>query len=329
MERNRRIHFRLAFGLLGAALLGLSLASSAQTAGSGKVVHLVVPFAPGGGQDILARSFNAELGAALGQPVIVEYHAGAGGGVGTAYVAKADPDSQTLVVAAASHIISALISPKPLYDPIKDFSPVAHIGTGSQVLMINAQIPAKTLAEFVAYAKANPGKLNYGSAGTGSSTHLSMAYFVNVAGLDMVHIPYKSNAEPINELIAGRIQALTVPSLSALPYAKDSRVRMLAVTPQKRSTFLPQLPTIAESGYPSYSYESWFGLLGPAGMPRAFVERVNTEMGKLLKEPGILERLSRIGIEPLALSPEAFEKLLRADYERLSRIVKLSGAKGG
>ena len=309
------------------ACVSILLAPTASVAqSSGKPIRIIVPFAPGGGQDILARSFNAELGVALGQPVIVEYRAGGGGGVGTLFVAKSDPDGLTLSMSAASHIISAVLTAKPAYHPIKDFTAVAHVGTGSQILIINAQVPAKSVAEFVKYAKANPGKLNYGTAGSGSSTHLAMAYFTNAAGLDIVHIPYKSNSDQISELLGGRIQAIMIPSISAMAFAKDNRVVLLAVSPSQRSIFFPNLPTVAESGYPGFNYGSWFGLLGPAGIPRAATERINTEMNKLLKLPVIDERLAKIGIEPQALSPQQFEKLLVEDLERVEKIVKISGA---
>jgi tripartite-type tricarboxylate transporter receptor subunit TctC len=307
-------------GALLAAIACCSLAvpaGVAQAQPGGRVIRIVVPFAAGGGQEILARSFNSELSVALGQPVIVENRPGAGGAVGTAVVARAAPDGQTFVLAAASHIVSALLASKPPYDPIRDFAAVAHIGTGSQVIVVNAKFPAKTVAEFIKQVKAMPGTLNYGSAGNGSSTHLSMAYFSNVAGLQMLHVPYKSNAEPIVELIAGRIHAASLPIISALPYAKDERVRLLAVTAHERSQFLPQLPTIGET-FPGYVYESWFGLLGPAGTPRPIIDRINAEVTKLVGDPVIRARIAKLGLEPRAMTPEAFERLLREDYERLS-----------
>ena len=310
----------------GAAAMSLGVAA-ASIAQSGKPIRIIVPFAPGGGQDILARSFNSELGAALGQTVIVEYRAGGGGGVGTAYVARAEADGATLIMAAASHIISAVLSSKPAYHPIKDFTAVAHVGTGSQILMASSTLPVKSIGEFVTYVKAHPGKFNYGSAGSGSSTHLAMAYFTNAAGLDIAHIPYKSNAEQNTELLAGRIQAMMIPSIGAMSLSKDARVTLLAVTPAARSIFFPQLPTIAESGYAGFGYGSWFGLLGPAAIPRNLVERVNGEMAKLLKSPLIAERLAKIGIEPLAMPSREFEKVLIEDLDRIERIVKLSGAK--
>ncbi|MFM9967176.1 MAG: Bug family tripartite tricarboxylate transporter substrate binding protein [Burkholderiales bacterium] len=308
------------------AIAALALVSVVH-AQTGTPIRIIVPFAPGGGQDILARSFNGELGAALGQPVIVEYRAGGGGGVGTAYVAKAEPDGTTLIMSAASHIISAVLTSNSAYHPIKDFAAVAHVGTGSQILMVNAQLPVKSVADFVKYVKANPGKFNYGSAGSGSSTHLAMAYFANAAGLEIAHIPYKSNADQTSELLSGRIQAIMIPSIGAMPLAKEPRVTLLAVSPATRSIFFPQLPTIAESGYPGFNYGSWFGLLGPAAMPRAATERINGEMAKLLKTPLIAERLNKIGIEAMAMSSPQFEKLLIEDLERVERIVKISGAR--
>jgi tripartite-type tricarboxylate transporter receptor subunit TctC len=309
------------------AAVSLALACAGAGAQTGKVVRLIVPFAPGGGQDILARSFNNELGTALGQPVIVEYQAGAGGGIGSSFVARSDPSNPAFVVAAASHLISQILNPKPLYHPVSDFTAAAHIGTGAQVLLVSAQVPAKTLSEFVAYARANPGKLNYASAGSGSSTHLAMAFFLNVAGLNMVHIPYKSNNEPVQELLAGRIQAGFLPSIAASALVKEQRVRILGVSTQKPSQFIPGAPAIAQNGFPDYIYGSWFGLLGPAKANRQLVQRINAEMGKILATPAMDQRLEKLGIDAGAMTPEAFEQLLREDYKRMAHIIKISGAK--
>ncbi len=204
---------------------------------------------------------------------------------------------------------------------------MAHIGTVEYVLMINLRIPAKTVREFVDYAKANPGKLNYATAGSGTATHLSMAYFIGLAGLDMVHIPYKGTNEAVNEVLAGRADAVIAANIGALPFAKDARIRMLGVTSAKRSKFLPDLPTIADSGVPGYEFDSWLGLLGPHGMSRATVDRINLAVAALLRNPAILDRLDKQGIEPQALSPEAFDALLRADFDKMARVVKASGAR--
>lgn len=315
---DRRIFAASAFALLAGKALAQAPA---------RVARIVVPFAAGGVQDILARAVSTELGTALGQTVIVENRPGAGGTVGTAYVAKAAPDSSIFVMAAASHNIAGSLYSKLAYDPQKDFAPVAHIGSAGYVLMISPDVPAKTAAQFIRYAKANPGKMNYATAGIGSATHLSMAYFNGMAGIDLVHLPLKATGEAINEVISGRAQAVIAANIGALAFAKDSRIRLIGVTSPQRSRYLPEVPTIAESGLPGYQFDSWFGLLGPAGTPAAEVQRVNLAMGKLLKDPVILERLDKQGIEPLAINNTNFARLLAADYERMAQVVKLSGAK--
>ncbi len=313
-------------------LLALLLASGLGLTGAtaraqGNVTRIVVPFGAGGVQDVLARSISPELGAALGRSVIVENRPGAGGTIGTASVAKAAPDGHTLILAAASHTINGSLYASLAYDPITDFTGIAHIGTSGYVLMVSTALPAKTVAEFVSYARANPGKLNYATAGNGSATHLSMAYFAGLAGLDMVHVPYKATGEAVSEVLAGRSHAVIAANIGALPFAKDARVRMLGVTSARRSKFLPGLPTIAEGGVPGYEFDTWFGLLGPAATPRAPVESINAAVGTLLRDPSILDRLARQGVEPQALSPDAFNALLRADFARMAKVVKASGAR--
>jgi tripartite-type tricarboxylate transporter receptor subunit TctC len=286
-----------------------------------------VPFAAGGVQDIVARSINAELGAALGRSVIVENRAGAGGTIGAAYVAKSPPDGQTLVLAGASHTIAGSLYTKLAYHPLQDFTPIAHIGIVDYVLLIAAAVPAKNVGEFVAYAKANPGKLNYASAGSGSATHLSMAYFVSLAGIDVVHVPFKATGEAVNEVLAGRAHAVIAANIGALPFIKDPRVRAIGSTGTKRSKFLPDLATIDESGVPTYAFDSWIGILGPAGISRAAVDVINAAVAKLLQDPVILERLDKQGVVPQAMSPEAFGELLRADFAKMARVVRTSGAR--
>lgn len=308
-----------------AVLLGTLLLAGAASAQS--VLRIVVPFAAGGVQDIVARSLNTELGALIGRNVIVENRAGAGGTIGTGSVAKAAPDGNTLILAAASHTIAGSLYARLPYRPLEDFTAVAHVGNVDYVLMTSAQVPARTVAEFVAYGKANPGKLNYASAGNGSATHLSMAYFASLAGIDMVHIPFKATGEAVNEVLAGRAHAVIAANIGALPYAKDARIRMLGSTGAQRSKFLPDLPTIAESGVRGYQFDSWIGLLGPAGVPAAAVAQINGAVAKLLHDPVILDRLARQGVEPRAMTPEEFTSLLRADFAKMAKVVKASGAK--
>lgn len=309
---------------LGSALLSAFDLARAQ---SSKTVRIVVPFAAGGVQDILARALSNELGAALGQTVIVENKAGAGGTIGNAYVARAEADGTVMVAAAVSHNIVGSLYNKLSYDPQKDFTPYAHIGHGSYVMMIHPDVPAKNAAEFIRHAKANPGKMNYASAGVGSATHLAMAYFCGMANIEMVHVPLKATGEAINEVISGRAQAVIAASIGALAFAKDSRLRLLGVTSPKRSKYLPDLPPLADSGLPGYQFDSWFGFLGPAGTPPAQAERINAAVGKLLKDPAILERLDKQGIEPQAMSNADFAKLLAADHVRMTAVVKAAGTK--
>ena len=318
---------RRSFVIAPIALTGAltSFLSFAQT--NPKVARIVVPFAPGGVQDLLARALSSELGLALSQTVIVDNRPGAGGTVGTGFVAKSAPDSGIMVLAAASHNIAGSLYTKLVYDPQKDFAPLAHIGTADYVLMVHPDVPAKTAAEYIRYAKANPGKMNYATAGIGSATHLSMAYFNGLAGIDVVHVPLKATGEAINEVISGRAQAVIAASIGALAFAKDSRIRLIGVTSPKRSKYLPEVPTIAESGLAGYQFDSWFGLLGPAATPAAEVNRINAAVATLLKDPLVLARLDKQGIEPQALSNIDFAKLLAIDYERMAKVVKASGAK--
>jgi tripartite-type tricarboxylate transporter receptor subunit TctC len=306
-----------------ASLLALLISFSA----AAQTVRIVVPFAAGGVQDIIARSIGSEFGAKIGRTVIVENRTGAGGTIGNASVAKSAPDGNTLLLAAASHTITGHVYAKLPYHPLRDFTPVAHIGNVDYVLMINGELPVKSVRELISFLKQNPGKFNFASAGTGSATHLSMAYFSNLAGVDLVHIPFKATNEAIQEVLVGRAQAVMASTIGALPFAKDARVKMLGVSGAKRSRFAPELPTIAEAGLRGYEFDSWIGLLGPAGMPTATVQQMNAAIADLLKDPAILDRLAKQGVEPRALSPEAFTRLLESDFARMERVVKAAGAR--
>jgi tripartite-type tricarboxylate transporter receptor subunit TctC len=314
-----KISFWKAASLLAALLVSFSL--NAQT------VRIVVPFAAGGVQDIIARTISNEFGAKIGRTVIVENRTGAGGTIGNASVAKSAPDGTTLLLAAASHTITGHVYAKLPYHPLKDFAPVAHIGNVDYVLMVNGELPVKSVAEFIAFLKKNPGKYNFASAGTGSATHLSMAYFTSLAGVEMVHIPFKATNEAVQEVMVGRAHAVMASTIGALPFTKDARFKMLGVSGAKRSRFAPDLPTIAEGGLAGYQFDSWIGLLAAAGTPRATVEQMNAAIGELLKDPAVLDRLAKQGVEPRALSPEAFAKLLEGDFARMGGIVKAAGAR--
>jgi len=312
--------------LRSAAFALLLAAGAAAPAFAQRVIHLVVPFGPGAVQDTIARTFNAELGQALGATVVVENRPGAGGTVGTGQVAKAT-DNNTLVVAAASHTLAGHLYSKLAYDPIKDFVGVAYVGNTGYVIAAPGKIGVNTLADYVKLVKSQAGKLNYASAGNGSATHLGMAYFLAKAGLDMQHVPMKSTGDAVNEVLAGRVQGVTSSLIGVTGFKNDPRIKILAYTGPKRSKFMPELPTVAESGVPGYKFDSWIGVLAPASLPKAEVERINAAMNKVLALPSVQERLATLGVEPGTMSSDEFQKLLRADYEQAGVLVKASGAR--
>lgn len=305
-----------------AAALVLSGAAQAQ-----RVVRIVVPFGTGAVQDTIARAFSNELGAALGASIVVENRAGAGSTVGTAYVAKAPPDGNTLVLAAASHHIAGHLYSKLGYEPLKDFAAVSYLGNSGYVIIGPGSGTARTLADLVRETKAKPGQFNYASAGNGSATHLGMASFNARAGLEMQHIPMKSTGDAVNEVLAGRVQAVTSATIGVVQFKSDARMRLFAYTGKSRSRFLPDLPTVAESGYPGFQFDSWFGLLAPAATPRAEIERINAAVQKVMADPVVQERFNRLGVEQGSLGIDAFAALLRADWEASAAIVKAAGAK--
>jgi tripartite-type tricarboxylate transporter receptor subunit TctC len=319
---NRRSLVLLAAGLPALAGLGRAQAQQQQ-----RVIRMVVPFGTGAVQDTVARAFNSELGAALNASVIVENRAGAGGTVGAALVAKAPADGNTLILAAASHHIAGHLYNKLPYDPLKDFVGVAEIGNAGYVVVASSDLKVANTAEFIREVKAHPGKYNYASAGNGSATHLAMASFLAKAGLQMTHIPMKSTGEAVNELLAGRVQAVTSSSIGVMGLQSDARIKPLASTGKVRSPFLPNLPTAHESGLPGYQFDSWIGVLAPAGTPPAEVEKLHAAIARVIAEPAMQERLTRLGIEPRSSSTADFQKLLRTDWDTIGAVVKASGAK--
>lgn len=297
----------------------------AHAQGGKSVGKIIVPFAPGGAREQPARALYQEMAKELGESWIIENHAGAGGAMGTVLVGKSDPDGKTLLMAASSHFVTSALGAKPFYEPIKDFAPVVNIGTQSYVLLTNSQQPFSTLSELIAYAKKNPGALNYGSAGIGSSTHLAMAYFCKSAGLDIVHVPYKGTQEAANDVLGGRLQAVIVPTAGVGVYIADARVRALAISGKKRSTLRPQIPTFIESGLKDFYFESWFGLLAPAATPKAVLERLNKAINKVTALEPVKSRLLTQGIEPAQQSLDEFNRVFAADKELMTRLVQLVG----
>lgn len=309
-----------------AALALVLAATAASPAFAQRVIRIVVPFGPGAVQDTVARTFNAELGTALGASVVVENRPGAGGTVGTAAVAKAG-DNNTLVLAAASHTLAGHLYSKLGYDPVKDFTGVAYVGNSGYVIAAPGNLGVNTLADYVKLVKSQPGKLNYASAGNGSATHLGMAYFLAKAGVEMQHVPMKSTGDAVNEVLAGRVQGVTSSLIGVTGFKQDPRLKILAYTGTQRSKFMPELPTVAEAGVAGYKFDSWIGVLAPSTMPKAEVEKLNAAINKVLADPVVQERLTRLGVEAGTLGVDEFQKLLRADYEQAGAIVKASGAR--
>ena len=310
--------------LLSAAvlLMGLNTTAFAQ-----RVIRIVVPFGPGAVQDTVARTFSNELGQLLGATVVIDNRAGAGGTVGTAAVAKSAPDGNTLVMAAASHTLAGHMYAKLSYDPIKDFAPVSMLGYSGYVIAAPSSMGVNNLTDYIRQVKSKSKQLNYASAGNGSATHLGMASFLAKAGLEMQHIPMKSTGDAVNEVLADRVQGVTGATIGLVGFRQDPRIKLLAYTGAKRSKFLPDLPTVSESGLTGFRFDSWFGLLAPAGTPKAEIDKINTAFQKAIADPVVQDRLSRVGLEVSTASPEEFMAILRADWDSAAAIVKASGAK--
>ena len=292
-----------------------------------KVIKLIVPFGPGAVQDTVARTFNNELGALLDATVIIENKAGAGGTIGTNFVAKSSPDGSTLILSAASHTLAGHLYEKLPYDPIKDFSPVSLIGYSGYVIGAPSALGANTLKDYIRVLKAKPKEYNYASAGNGSASHLGMASFLSRAGIEMQHIPMKSTGDAVNEVLANRVQGVTSATIGLVVFRQDARIKLLAYTGKLRSKFLPEIPTVAESGLPGFHFDSWMGLLAAANMSKVEVEKINRAMIKVLAEPVVQDRLIKLGLEVQTATPEEFQQILLNDWQNAALIVKSSGAK--
>jgi len=310
-------------------LLALALAVAGMGAAQAdqRVIRIVVPYGTGAVQDTIARAIGDELGRALDASIVIENRAGAGGTVGTAQVARAKPDGNTLVLAAASHNIAGYLYKNLSYDPYKDFTGVAYIGNTGYIILASASLNAKNTAEFIQAVKAKPGAFDYASAGNGSASHLGMASFLTAAGAQMQHIPMKSTGDAVTELLAGRVQAVTAATIGVTAYRNDPRVTFLAYTGKTRSRFAPDLPTVAESGLPGYAFDSWLGLLAPAGIAAADRDKINTAVNKVLADPKVQSRLASLGVEAEPKSAAQFQALLKADFEAAGKVVSASGAR--
>lgn len=301
--------------------------ASAQTYPT-KPIRLIVGSAPGGPIDFSARLTAQKLTEALGQSVVVDNRTGAGGTIGTEYVAKAAPDGYTLLMASAATLcITPNLYPKIPYDTLRDFAPISTVAAVSYVLVVHPSIPVKTVQEFIALAKAEPGRLRFGSAGSGSVTHLGVELFKSMAGVDLLHVPYKGAGPAMIDLIGGQLDFMLDSLLTSTPLVKAGKLRALAQTGMRRSVVWPELPTVSETVLPGYEVSTWFGLVAPAATPRELIVKLNWAIVKGLGHAEIRERLLMQGLEPVGNSPEEFGKLIRDELPKWARIVKVSGAK--
>ena len=287
-----------------------------------RVIKIVVPFTAGSATDIMARIVGEKLTASTGQPVVVENRPGAGGTLGAAVVAKSEPDGYTLLVVSAGHVVNPVLYPGIAYDTLGDFSGVTPLAALPNMLVVGAASPFKTVGDLIAAAKAKPGQLNYASAGVGSATHVNAEKFRNVSGINVTHIPFKGTPETIVETTAGRVDFMFTPVLSSLPSVRENRMRALSVSTAKRSSAMPDVPTVAEAGLPGFVFDFWIGLLAPSKTPRAIVNKLNAEVNKALALPDVKARMATLGAESLPMSPEQFDAYIKDEFATLGAVMK-------
>jgi tripartite-type tricarboxylate transporter receptor subunit TctC len=292
-----------------------------------KPITIIVPFTPGSATDVAARLVGEKLNAAWGQPVIVDNRPGAGGTIGIAQTARAEPDGYTLAVVSTGHVVNPVLYKDLPYDTLKDLAGVAPIASLPSVLVVAPGLGVKNVKELVALANAKPGALNYGTAGVGSAAHINSEKFNHAAGIKAVHIPLKGTPPILAETMAGRVHFAWVPSLGSMGLLKDGKLVALAVSTPRRIAALPEVPTIAEAGYPGGEFNFWVGMLAPAKTPREVVAKVNAEVNKALKLPEVIDRLAKLGAEPMSMTPAAFDAFIRHEHDELGKIMRDAGAK--
>jgi len=295
-----------------------------------KPIRLIVPFAAGGPMDIMSRAIADKLTSAWGQQVVVDNRGGAGGSIGSDIAAHSAPDGYTLLTGhIGTHAVNVSLYPKLGYDPVKDFAPITLMATLPLGLFVHQSVPARSVRELIAYARARPGQLNFASAGSGGPTHMAGEMFKAMAAIDIVHVPYKGNAAALNDLIAGQAQMMFSNLLTAMPHVRSGRLRAIAISSAKRSPQAPDLPTVAESGVPGYDILPWYGVLAPAATPRAIVIKLNREIRAILEAPEMKSRFMAQGIDLVTSTPEEFGTLIRTEIPKWRKVVKDSGASVG
>lgn len=312
--------------IASAALLAVAGAWAQSPAGDypNKIIKIIVPFTAGSATDIMARIVGERLSASMGQSIVVENRPGAGGTLGAAQVAKAEPDGYTLLVVSTGHVVNPALYGNLPYDTIGDFAGVSPLAALPSVLVVASSSPIKSVSDLIAAAKAKPGQLNYASAGVGSATHVNAEKFRAVAGINVTHIPFKGTPETIVEVSSGRVDFMFTPVLASIPNIRDNRMRALAVSTAKRSTALPDVPTVSEAGLSGFVFDFWIGLLAPAKTPRAIVNKLNAEVRKVMAQPEVIERMVKLGAEPMPMTPERFDTYIKEEYTTLGAIMKVA-----
>lgn len=291
-----------------------------------KPIRFVVPYTPGGITTVITHLVGQKLTQNLGQPVIVDNRPGGNAVIGSDSVAKSAPDGYTILLIAAAHVVVPHLMQTP-YDPIKDFSAIASLDSVDQVLVLSPSVPANTLQELIALAKSKPGQLNYASAGVGSSNHLATELFKLIAGVNMLHVPYKGSAQAITDLVSGQVQMTFNTQLPVAAFIKSGKLKAIAVSGEKRSPAMPQVPTFAEAGFPGFEAKNWHGVLAPAGIQREIAYRLSSEFAKIIAAPEVRETLVNQGVEPFVTNPDQFAALLQADQEKWGKVIKTANIK--
>ncbi|MCC7227394.1 MAG: tripartite tricarboxylate transporter substrate binding protein [Burkholderiaceae bacterium] len=319
--KSSRPLFKACLAVASSAMVLFTAAAFAQSYPN-KSIKLIVPFPAGGATDIVSRVIAQQLGTELGQSVVVDNRAGAAGVIGSEAGARAAPDGYTLLLTTSStHSIGPLLNPKIPYSPTRDFTPIVYLAESPQVVIVPPNSPIKSIPDLIAYAKANPGKLNFGSAGTGGIPHLSTERFLAMTGTRMTHVPYKGTALAMPDLMAGRLDLMFDSISTALPHIRDGKVRALAVTSAGKSSVAPEIPPLSQF-VPGYESQTWFGVFGPAGLPQPIVDKMNAALNSALKNPAVLQQLAKLGFDPVGGSPEDFRKKMASESAIWKKVIE-------
>jgi tripartite-type tricarboxylate transporter receptor subunit TctC len=313
--------------LLCAAMACASLIANAQPAWPAKPVKIVVPFPAGGPTDVMTRALADKLSTALGQPVVIDNKPGAGGTIGSDLVAKSAPDGYTLLMATGStHSVGPYLGKVP-YDPQKDFTPVIYVGTATNILLVSPKLGVGNVRELIALAKQKPGELNYATSGIGSVAHLTSEMFAAMAGIKLTHVPYKGTQQSIADIASGQVAMLFDNVLTAKPHVDSGRLKGIAISSLKRSELVPDIPTVSESGLPGFESNNWFGIFGPASLPRPVVDRVNAEVNRIVKDPAIRERFHTLGFETTGGAPQDLDNIMKSEAQKWSKVIRDANVK--